>query len=286
MALFKKDLGPVDEFAPIDPLDWSVERYRWAQLLESKWGEPERSARFVEPVLVLDSEVGRTYRPLEEEPQLFEEFANTPDSAEGVLLFANRYGLLGITKQFVAAPKKKRRVVRNGESLREWIQEIRAARNVVNVWDCLCSSSPEENLRSFIQWDGDGVRFSYRRGGEILASRRMRLRAYLLDQWKRGETIGPARAFIASQVNRHLRGDVSPQLLLDASGELQPYIRTFNLLGAIWYQIYSAYSGGVKIRRCSVCNGWIAFKRKTKTMHVRCATRVRQHRFRQAREEA
>ncbi len=238
------------------------------------------------------SEESRAYRPLEDEPLLFEKFVNTPDSADGILSFANRYGALGIARQFVQkANSGQGQAIRMGESLSDWIGEVRGARVVVTIWE-LCSNSAGRDLEKYIKWHGkrtvyldgqslfDGLEYR-----ETIASSETGTRPHLLKRWKPGETIGPAKALIACGVNRHLRQGVSPQLLMDRTDELRPYIRVFNLLGAIWYQVYHAYSGRAKVRRCSVCNGFFTFERKTKTMHERCAGRIRQQRFREAKGE-
>ena len=67
-----------------------------------------------------------------------------------------------------------------------------------------------------------------------------------LERWEPGDIVRPAKLFIAQEVNRHLREHVSPQLLFDRSNELRPYIRPFTLLGAIWFQMYEAFTGGKK----------------------------------------
>jgi hypothetical protein len=82
--------------------------------------------------------------------------------------------------------------------------------------------------------------------------------------------------FVAVEINRYLRENVSPQLLADELGQFRSYVRPFNLVGAIWYQMFQAYCGEQKVARCSVCHSWMTFERTTKSMHRRCANRRRQ----------
>ena len=72
------------------------------------------------------------YNPLENGRSLFQEFANTSQTPEGVLSFANRYGLLKPSM--------------NPENLDYWYHQINQMRNAVDVWQ----RDREKDLSNFV----------------------------------------------------------------------------------------------------------------------------------------
>jgi hypothetical protein len=84
---------------------------------------------------------------------------------------------------------------------------------------------------------------------------------------------------LAKTINTHLRESIAPQLTFDDSRQFKEYTWPLNLLGAMWFQMCRAFTGEQRVRRCPECDGWMTYKRSTKTMHEKCAARVRQRRY-------
>ncbi len=217
----------------------------------------------------------RLYDPLAE-TELFLKFADLPTSEEAILAFANVYGWLAGDEHFIASATAKSSPPIFGDSLSTWRGEIDAMRETIEVWEALRENNTKA-LRARINWFKGGVWYVGRRRQFIATPD---LRSHLLSRWRRDEVVGPARMFIADQLNRGLQRKVSPRLVMDHSGTLQPRIVPSNLLGAVWYHFYRTFLGEHKIRRCEACGRWMLYIRKTKTMHPECANLTRQKRFR------
>ncbi|HHY39481.1 MAG TPA: hypothetical protein GX507_11255 [Clostridia bacterium] len=122
------------------------------------------------------------YKPLEERPLLFLEFAGLKPTREGILEFANRYGMLTRGEEVLtpvysfekgqSPPWKHQNVLGHyefqgrvyggifGESLDFWVKEITAMRRLVRVWEWL-KDGKADKLRLVIKWadDGRGIRY-------------------------------------------------------------------------------------------------------------------------------
>ena len=87
--------------------------------------EPEEGEEWDEDdaYLMPNSDKIVSYRPLEQHPALFMEFAHTEQTPEGVKAFADKYGLLSERREM------------GDEPLYEWYKEIRRMRGGIEFWD-------------------------------------------------------------------------------------------------------------------------------------------------------
>ena len=76
----------------------------------------------------------RTYEPLRESTGLFRQFVEVRQTKQGVLEFANKFGLLGTVPYIEAASESHPDEVR-GEQLADWTKHIQALKDAVQVWD-------------------------------------------------------------------------------------------------------------------------------------------------------
>ncbi|MDR1510825.1 MAG: hypothetical protein LBS53_14465 [Synergistaceae bacterium] len=69
----------------------------------------------------------------------------------------------------------------------------------------------------------------------------------------------------------------------DDMGKIREILEPTNLLSEMWYLFFLAFSGKVKLRRCSVCGKWENMEghRKTWSKHPNCANYQRVKRARQ-----
>lgn len=275
-----------DTIAEIGRFRWGVGRYQIKRMfpcdLERKMRNPK------EPIVggvAEDALFGvhdakqRTYSPLEDNPDLFTNFAEL-DSEAAVLRFANSYGHLGIPRKHYAPNGLQKSVeLEPGEPIIPWLTEAAQMSSVVDLWERITSG----NLDGVIRWRRDAVCYFKPGGGgfSLIASATGR-HASFFHLWRRGELEGPARLLVASQINAHLRESVAPQLAFDDSQQFREYTRPLNLLGAIWYQMLRAYTGRLHVKRCPECGGWITYQRSTKVMHEKCAAKARQRKYREA----
>lgn len=210
---------------------------------------------------------------------LFEHFAKLEANQETILAFANEYGWLGIGK-----PIRYETGRSIGESLEEWGRAIDTFRDAYRLWrwiqhpdgkvnverssqDCIALEIYRPPRSKYDAWTNTRRILLYRQEDRRLFD--------LLDKVKvaRRPAIA-AHAILIQQVNKHLRGNASPHLLLAKAGQIerQPYIRPANLLAAIWVQLYQAIMGLRVFRPCVYCNQLIDATgcRSTKKAHWRC----------------
>jgi hypothetical protein len=299
MALRNKK-SATDEFAPVGRFQWAVGQYQVRKMFAAG---PDRLSRGggvskqSESVLIDPGGLNyRVYTPLEDHRNLFTIFAGVKTS-DDVLQFAESYGHLGIcTEFFVASTLRGPTPLKRGERITDWQNEALIMAAVLNLW----SRIQEKDLRSVIVWEGNTtVRYCPASDGvtgpattaerrpppfrPIVADARFKYQSFF-HGWKRGDLEGPARLYLAAEINSHLQHNVTPQLVFDDSHQFKEYIRPLNLLEAMWYQMCRAFTGDQPIRRCAApdCGRWMVYERSTKTMHEACAARLRQRRYREA----
>src|SRR5262245_45140397 len=112
---------------------------------------PDPVQRFIRQALVArDDAQFRPYTPLRSNPALYLELADTPPTLEGILSFANRYGLLGITDSIhnpatvTPAPGVSGGECRQVESFETWKIEMVWLREAVRIWGLIEEGDDEE----------------------------------------------------------------------------------------------------------------------------------------------
>jgi hypothetical protein len=193
----------------------------------------------------------RSYRPLQDQTGLFRTFADTPLNQDGVIAFARKYGLLGLSETTMVDVafdgSTGRRTRANGETLTAWQAEIAAMRHVTRLWD-LSEARNADALREFIRWNDDGVFYV---NGEVVEPITLDPKG---DRVR--DVVLAARVFIERKINRRLSGFVSPRVLLSPpKGQRGLYFVPESLIGALWFQFGRSASGGKEIRRCR-CGKW------------------------------
>jgi hypothetical protein len=219
------------------------------------------------------------YYPLEVESGISRRFASLSDP-EGVLTFANAYGLLGF-EEVRQLQAYREEVDKNGERVGEWLMKAQQLRRLFEVWD-LVQAGNERKLRRIIQWSPHGVsaRFPEIKPGHVIADA-VRNTAWI-DRWKPGDVIGPAKLFLVDQFNQNMGQMASPILLLDAKGTLRPYNSPTSLLSAMWLEFGQVASGVRKQILCESCGQWmdVTNNRSHKRKHANCSLREKMARYR------
>lgn len=89
--------------------------------------------------------------------------AATVCTREGILAFANRYGLLGEkARRYIDQPRpedESKKTLAEGEALEVWIEEIQSMNEVTRLWD-LAAAGDVENLAPYIEWRESEVRYN------------------------------------------------------------------------------------------------------------------------------
>jgi hypothetical protein len=236
------------------------------------------------PFLIAAADEGRLYRPLETFPELylrFAELAGERDLQGAIAKFAETYGALGIGGP-VYYHKRGGSPVISGESLVRWQLEIRWFAEALKLWE----SNDTKWLRKHIRWRPGGVDFISETGAfAIIADRDKRIRPEAFQQWKSGDLEGPARLHLLSTVNKTLKGEASPQLVISGAG-IEPRTVPHNLLGAIWLQLFDLIHGSKRARRCSFCGKLmdVTGEKRPKRMHASCSNKKRQQEYKKRRE--
>jgi hypothetical protein len=252
---------------------------------------------------------------------LFRTFADTPITGDGVLGFANRFGMLGgsatgeVHPPESADPTEVGLVVACDEPLAEWADRVLSMRFAVSLWD-LASSNNQNGLRDVIHADSAGIWFRpnpawlrpdwrvavAKKGGVkwpswFEAERIRATKPFLISDkptalegfQKFGDIARAEAALVAMEAiaDRFLRRAVSHRLCVDVEFRA-PYIfqEPDSLGSALWLQFAEAITSGTRIRQCKECGEWFALpKRGARITREFCtdACRVRAHRRRQDR---
>ena len=285
---------------------WELVQFEWLVAKAGyQWTEPGRGE---EPLLTdglpagllgWGGHLGRSYSPLREHAALFRNFADTQPTRDGVLEFANQYGLLGFGSRTVELSDGKADYKAAAEPLSDWVRAIAELRAVVEVWD-LAEQGDEKTLSPRTKWDrlpGTNEMLSVFRfddtSGSVTTEQSWKA-AYEPGQPRRvegeiGSTISAAKSFVQDRINDHFN-DLEVCTGLDWDPDLQRSvfsIRPPHLLGALWVQFALAISGGWKHRRCRHCNKWFELSPehsgfRTNRLYCQTNCRIREARKRQA----
>jgi hypothetical protein len=250
--------------------------YAWADC------RPARSPREPQRALVLRDEARLVgYSPLKEKIALYRELAAAAPTTEGILAFANRYGLLGADVdmgEVEAAEGVSPRQLDRVEPLLKWVMEMVWLREAVRLWDLVRAKS-DQRLAEVIRWERPGVaRYKMPRevsdalggrpqtqvpedeprhykGWDIFASAPGG--EYLRSSTREGDVRTPATLFVLGLINERLPRLVGPCLFLDHKrNRVVRQDMPLNLLGAIYLQFASAVLEQTAPRTCPKCGRW------------------------------
>lgn len=228
------------------------------------------------------------YRPLEEKPTLFYDFADTEPTKEGILAFANKYGSLKHNAVELADEKSildhrppiksddplgkldaiMRQRFENGvddEGLTNWqheINEMSAITTLLEYWQNKDKQGLQEVFNQVLlrhengKWD---FMFFDLQGWPYVHDEQEANR-YIRQRIMR-KIIFMAQELLMFWVNgkfaEMFSGSFNLQLSLNAKAALELYLEPKSLLDAMWIQlcqaIISASQGERRIKRCEIC---------------------------------
>jgi hypothetical protein len=235
---------------------------------------------------------GRRYLPLQESTGLFQTFARTERTPDGLLDFANRYGSIFGDQG-------------RPESLWQWKVHLTRLRKAVCLWSLTVADNRAELARHIVWQDGaEGAEVSYEpceANPDPDLDCRMgiagpRFQEHWLNTFQQGDVVLPALVNVMGRVNARLRDQgsmpgsagVAPELVYDErSGRLRLHIIPGNLLGAIWLQFAQAINGNKEYRQCAGCGKWFELSPDTaRTSRFHCSDACRSRAYRERRERA
>jgi hypothetical protein len=287
---------------------------------EFQWLDAEWSVETVSPLpasgrfLVAHPTSWRRSQPLTDEPALFRRFADLAPTEASLLVFANRYGGLGVTQPIRLADGRPG----HGESFDRWQQELREFKAVLRVWDAFTGQAskdcadgmhlgtgPLDEREAFDRWIRGRPSHAPREACAempVVGGPSVPATEEFLLSWSTGESgrrcgdpttrdvptdpVGwLAVAYVSERVNVRLRDHTSMRLL---PREREPgglplglSVVPVNLLGAMWLQCARAIAGDGRYQRCPQCHEW--FKVPPKALRENttyCSPRCRVAAFR------
>ncbi len=273
---------------------------------------PERFDAAQQPLLV-DPRGGpsRSYDVLAAENSgLFRTFAETPPTPDGVLGFADRYGMLGVP-QNASSPgfggEGWNRGRGRGETLNNWLRHVEDMRRAVELLDLIRSADHRELGRHVFWLDGlieHGLSASppswwydsHPGAAQPLSnpgttgSRPEPLRCMLIGSSGlcRDDPTPAARRLLQTWVNDHLRGEVLCELQFDPKTE-ELHLRGTpkNLLTALWLQLAVAVAENKRHSKCKACGKWFEVAGAGRRSHsVFCSGACTSRDYRRNKEEA
>lgn len=206
------------------------------------------------------------YKPLEEFPTLFREFATQTESEDSFAAFANKYGELGIGV-LVARPGP----LTLAEPYYEWVNEHRRMRRVVDVLVAI-RANDAATLGQWFVVTNDSVR--YERADDVHMAAGMvavagSYRTYLWDWASAAGThedalIRFATGWAQYEINKAIADSDSKRqtltharVLFDVDrGRMMLRVVPDNLLGAMWLQCARALTDNPVFKECEHCGKW------------------------------
>lgn len=226
------------------------------------------------------------YNPLQQSA-LFRTFADSEPSRDGVLQFANRFGLLSSGSEaeeggfghlilLPDAPGAQRGTwepVGYGESLSRWQEEIRAMKEAVDLWLCVrgrCVKTLEQRfewdtqsavpalLYRSVWWNKKAPQKTYTVEGSSMSARSVGGAWVGGFQVRPGDVLAPALVRIHELTNERLLRSLTPVFVWPGLGEKAEFrYHVSNLLTALWFQFAQAVIGNKLYRTCSDCGNWM-----------------------------
>jgi len=226
-----------------------------------------------------------TYSPLAVNTCLFQRFARTRLTHDGITTFANEFGPLGFKDE-----KGRIKVELEGEPFGAWEDSIMDMRWAIVLWVRYLHERPIEtpqwvNDHNFVNFTLD-KKHSFQSNDlsmllekqRILVERLLNNTPSILDF----SIQSPILSHLLPLIDKYLRY-VNQAMYPDTSNGIEELKRMdfpYNLLGAIWLQFSDAVSENKQYRKCDMCDTWfeIAPGRGRKKKHCSNACRVKLYR--------
>lgn len=232
-------------------------------------------------------------RPLEDNPDLFLEFADIEPTEEGILAFANEHGLLEKRILYLYWEDESDPEIITGEVVPlsedvvpflQWETEIRDMADSVRLWQII-KENDNVGLSGLIEVEEDRA-YDLRRELTVKLRPRLglhdiRLNPDIQRRMLPGDLTIPAMLVLGKIVNRKL-GDnpAGDHLRLNENNKLEGLRSPASLLSAMWLQFYGWIIGDRNFDTCRVCGKWVDVtnKRPDWKRHSECAANVRARR--------
>ena len=265
---------------------WLKGSYRW---IDMEAGEDEFSGRYPEnSYLVVDPSrsplsEARSYRPFDI-PNLFTTFARLEPTKESILLFAEKFGELGVWVQDVpgniSSNRKEggyRTELINSEPFSRWCYEIEKFSEAYRIWIALKRNDMDElrahsealvsefeKLEATAQKISENIKKKY---GHLL-KKSAKFHEIIWGHtsvWPKGsdqpDPIEWARFSVGFAIQDGLTDRVNPKLTYSDGGiGIALSWHPVNLIGVIWLQFANAVINNERWKLCGYCGTPFAFK--------------------------
>lgn len=189
-----------------------------------------------------------------------------------------------------------------------WLDEARAMRRCVALWDLL-RADDRESLSRLVHWRADpergrsvclaatpdlsgppdvtaGDSVFYAKGDEVIAS--ATIHPELLGEFEDGDPVKPAQFHLQKVINSRLAQSVEARLLWDeARGGMALHFVPRDFLAGLWLQFAQAFTGNKDHGRCDNCGAWFEISRDAaRESRVYCSPACKQRAYRGRRDKA
>lgn len=240
---------------------------------------------FLTEQIALNQPTNKRSVSLNDNPELYREFANLISSNKDILSFANKNGRLGGQFQHIVSLTDNSEI-RIGEAYKDWEREITRMKIAVEIWDALRLGSLN---RLFDVWN-EPAKTSW---ADLDQSLNRMIEARLSqedfaeeDSWSRQpERIATdSNAMLQEIVNYMLQRDLPLRLLpVPDTNDFMLRLVPDSLVTAMWLQFAQAISSAHEYGQCDVCEKWFVAsegKGKPKRRYCSDACRVKAQRLR------
>ncbi len=210
-------------------------------------------------------------------PKLFHKLAETPPTEEGIVEFANRFGMLGLS-ELVNIPKdtvpdsgepdpavgRLASFLRFGEPLSAWQHEIEAIKLACECWSVIRHDDPVAfaGLQARIDSDPPPGPLGWKWWALLEPPANEPSADFLRPAWEPDELVLLVPAALEVLISRALHGRISGRLChLDNEAGWEVVLEPNNLIAAIWLEFAQAVADG-NWKDCVYCG--VPFKPKNR----------------------
>jgi hypothetical protein len=172
------------------------------------------------------------------------------------------------------------------DSLSFWKQEHRDLSFAVMLWEMISNDDPR--LNDILEWNGNRA-YAYpfsRDKLDLIDFERLKKDSRYQPNFvlppRRIEGYHPQKFNAKKAASRYIQQELNKKIRLyplivrfetDNKEEVHKIIQPTSLLSAMWYQLFLALSGDIRLRRCSLCKKWENMEghRETWSKHANCA---------------
>ncbi len=305
--------GTFPRDAYVMQFEWQVATYRWVDTdgapvswIASASGQSPMSDSKRSPMLVAKDSERRSYKPFQK-TTLYQIFADTAPTKEGILGFANEYGsLFGDTSSYWFDPEG---ACEAAELFGEWEHMILSMKQILELTGLIKARRGKE-LTKYFSWKGKEAiqgRNLYSYGLPFTANVIMAekqpvskddaistfsvflpvLTPRLFKNFRSG-VIGPAREYVRQALAWHMQREITVSPGWDKKQknlELENDPR--NLAGVLWLQVFEVFTGKNKPIECEVCGKvFVVAQTSVNKGRIICSDKCRQQQLRNRRKEA